>query len=294
MLNLDEWLGSGERLKVEVPSGTFAIFCRTQGSGPWLTFLHSFPTSSWDWAKVADRLAERHRCLFIDFLGFGDSDKPAGHEYRLVEQAGIVEALWRHYGVDSTGLVAHDYGGSVAQELLARQAAGQLGAQVRAVVFLNSTLYPDLHRPVRLQQLLRNPVLGPIVSRLISEKRFSASFAAVFSRSHPIDPEELHQHWLAVERRQGVRRYPRLIAYLGERQQQKARWQGAIEGTQTPLRFLWGMADTVSGPPIAEQIRARIPNADLVELPDVGHYPQIEVPQRVAEEIAATFAAHGG
>jgi pimeloyl-ACP methyl ester carboxylesterase len=54
------------------------------------------------------------------------------------------------------------------------------------------------------------------------------------------------------------------------------------------------MADTVSGPLIAEQIRARIPTAGLVELPDVGHYPQIEVPQRVAEEIATTFSVHGG
>src|SRR5262249_37300315 len=123
MLTLDEWLSSGERVKVDVPSGSFAVFCRTQGSGPWLTFLHSFPTSSWDWAKVADNLAEGHRCLFIDFLGFGDSDKPSGHDYRLTEQADIVDALWRHYGVDETGLIAHDYGGSVAQELLARQSA---------------------------------------------------------------------------------------------------------------------------------------------------------------------------
>ena len=73
-------------------------------AGPWLTLLHGFPTSSWDWAPVAPALAARYRLLALDFLGFGASAKPRRHRYRIAEQADLVEALWRHHGVTSTAL----------------------------------------------------------------------------------------------------------------------------------------------------------------------------------------------
>ena len=59
-----------------------------------MTLLHGFPSSSYDWAKLAPALARRHALLLPDLLGFGASDKPAQHEYSIHEQADIVEALW--------------------------------------------------------------------------------------------------------------------------------------------------------------------------------------------------------
>src|SRR5215211_7303684 len=92
----EAWLRSGERVSVELPgSGRFQIFCRATGSGPWLTLLHGFPTSSWDWARVAPALERRFRVLAADFLGFGDSEKPTRHAYSIFEQADLVEALSR-------------------------------------------------------------------------------------------------------------------------------------------------------------------------------------------------------
>ncbi|MFG2196844.1 alpha/beta fold hydrolase [Streptomyces sp. NPDC048639] len=60
------------------------------------------------------------RVTTFDLLGFGYSDKPRRHRYSLLEQADLVEDLWRRLGIGDTALVAHDYGVSVAQELLAR------------------------------------------------------------------------------------------------------------------------------------------------------------------------------
>src|SRR5262249_47799984 len=150
--------------------GSHSLFCRTQGAGEWLTLLHGFPTSSWDFARIAPALAERHRLLLFDFLGFGDSDKPADHAYRLVEQAELVEALWRRLGIRETRLVAHDYGVSVAQELLARAAEGRLGVTLQGVLFLNGGLYSDLHRARPVQHLLATPLLGALVGRAMGER----------------------------------------------------------------------------------------------------------------------------
>jgi pimeloyl-ACP methyl ester carboxylesterase len=243
--------------------------------------LHGFPTSSWDWAKVVPLLAGRLRVLSFDFLGFGDSDKPQPHRYSIFEQADLTERLWEHFGIGETRLVAHDYGATVAQELLARSAAA-----VTSITFLNAAVYVDLARPLAIQRLLANRLTGPIVARAVTERTFRRSFASVFSAEHPISDTETREHWKVLQRRGGgARLTARLLRYLDDRRQNATRWEAALVNTRVPLRFVWGMADPRSGAHIAAAIRRRLPNAPLLELWDVGHYPQLEVPADVASHI---------
>jgi pimeloyl-ACP methyl ester carboxylesterase len=149
MIGLEAWFAAGQRVPIVLPDKqSLHLFYQVTGVGPWVTFLHGFPTCSWDWAEVTGGLAANHQLLIPDLLGFGDSDKPAGHDYSLVEQADLVEALWRHFGIDRSALIAHDIGGSVAQELLARQSEGRLAARLTNVVFLNAALYHGVSRCV--------------------------------------------------------------------------------------------------------------------------------------------------
>ncbi|NWZ36332.1 MEST protein, partial [Brachypodius atriceps] len=93
------------------------------GSSDVVVLLHGFPTSSYDWSKIWEGLTQRfHRVIALDFLGFGFSDKPRPHGYSIFEQATIVEGLLRHLGLRQRriNLLSHDYGDTVAQELLHR------------------------------------------------------------------------------------------------------------------------------------------------------------------------------
>ncbi|MGL1585796.1 hypothetical protein ACSTHB_23480, partial [Vibrio parahaemolyticus] len=80
-------------------------------------------------------------------------------------------------------LLAHDYGDTVAQELIARHeeraARGDDSLQLVSVVLLNGGLFPETHRATRVQKLLQTP-LGPLISRLMGERSFGERFAAVF------------------------------------------------------------------------------------------------------------------
>ena len=221
MLQIDEWFAVGERVEVLAASSqdrpsaaqTFKLSCRVEGAGPWLTLLHGFPTCSWDWVKIVNPLKARYRLLMFDFLGFGDSDKPSGHDYSLFEQADYTEALWRHFDVEKTGLVAHDYGTTVALELLSRQAEGQLTVQIEKAVLMNGGLYVDQIRPVPAQRLLQTPALGALLSQFIGERIFNHQFASVFSKAHPISASELRQHLFQVQvghNQHAARRPPQL------------------------------------------------------------------------------------
>jgi pimeloyl-ACP methyl ester carboxylesterase len=179
----------------------------------------------------------------------------------------------------------------VAMELLARQAEGHLATRVEAILLLNGGVYVDQYHPLPIQTALQRPVLGAVLSRLITERSFNRSFARIFSERHPIASDELHQHWQAVRRRDGTRNYHRLIRYIGERKRHKARWEAALERPGVPARYVWGMRDPVSGGQMMARLRERAPGAAIRALDDVGHYPQIEAPDVVAAEILQFFAA---
>jgi pimeloyl-ACP methyl ester carboxylesterase len=252
--------------------------------------LHGFPTCSWDWERIQGPLAARHRLLMFDFLGFGDSDKPANHIYSIHEQADIVEALWAKFGVTETSLVVHDYGVSVGQELLARLIEGRLRARINKIAWMNGGLYAHLHRPLLVQKLLRKPVIGALLSRLTSEKTFALNLGRVFSPARPLGAQEASQHWQAVRRRSGNLIYHRLIHYIEDRQRHHERWERALEQAGLPKLFLWGMADPVSGRHMAEHLLRRAPDVNLVALEDVGHYPQLEVPELIADRLLNFFS----
>src|SRR5207244_9532611 len=105
--------------------------------------------------------------------------------------------------------------------------------------------------------------------------------AAVFSQAHPLKTERAHEYWRAFRRRSSAPHIHRLLQYIAEREQHRARWEAALDRTTVPLNFVWGMRDPVSGAPVADLIRQRLPEAHLLALDDVGHYPQLEVPDRV-------------
>jgi pimeloyl-ACP methyl ester carboxylesterase len=273
-----EWWEAGDR----EPVGERTLFVRRMGAGgPHMTLLHGFPSSSHDWAKVAPTLAEHHALLMPDFLGFGASDKPPDHEYSLNEQADLVEALWERDGVTSTVLVGHDYAVSVVQELLARRADGALSVELQAVHLLNGGLYPDVHRPQPIQLALLDPEQGPQLSALANEELFVTGLEPTFPDGYDAKADSV-AIWTTVSRGDGHLITYRLIRYLIDRQDNAERWTGALETTDVPLAFVWGMLDPISGAHMAERVRERRPDAAFLALDDVAHWPQLEAPERVA------------
>ena len=271
-MDIQTWWSQGEPAELL----GHRVWTRRWSSGPSMTLLHGFPSSSHDFWKIAPALGERHELLTLDLLGFGASDKPVDHDYSIHEQADLVEALWERHGITSTTIVAHDYSVSVAQELLARE------APIEAVHFMNGGLYPGIHRPQPAQYALLDPEQGPQLSAAMNEEVFVASLKPTFpdDYDHVADAREI---WRSTAEGDVV--LHRTIHYMTDREQHKDRWTGVLESTDVPLNFVWGMLDPVSGAHMAEHIRERLPNAPITELADVGHWPLLEAPDRVAAAI---------
>ena len=252
------------------------------GEGGTLLCIHGFPTASWDWHALWPALCKQFgRVIAPDMIGFGWSAKPYFYRYSIFDQADLHENLLRAEGVRRYHILAHDYGDTVAQELLARHeerlAAGDDSLVLQSVCLLNGGLFPETHRPRPVQKLLLTP-LGPLLAAAMNERSFARSFSAVFGRSTRPDAAELRQFWELFAHGGGNRIAHKLIRYIPERRANRARWVEALQRTALPLRVIDGPVDPVSGAHMVERYRELVPNPDTVLLPGIGHYPQVEDP----------------
>lgn len=285
--SLTDWHDQGARVSLSIAGSDVSVFRRLGGDGAevW-TLLHGWPTSSWDWAPVSPAIEARHRTLSFDFPGLGASEKGDGVRYDIDALADTVIALWQHDGVSSTRLVAHDIGTIVAQELLARDLAGVLDVTIESVTWLNGSIYPDLYRPTDTQVALVDPESGPGLQAIIDEGLYTAGVASLHHPDHQPDAETLRQHWAAFEPNNGVGQMHRFVQYIPERASRADRLVDAIENTTVSQRFIWGLADEISGAAQVERIRERFgDDVDLVAYEDCSHYPHTERPADVAEEL---------
>lgn len=251
---------------------------------PTLLLIHGFPTASWDWIAIWEALGRDFRLLAVDMIGFGFSAKPPGYTYSIKDQADLIAALASELGISRTHILAHDYGDTVAQELLARHNHGEPGTpQLQSIAFLNGGLFPETHLATFNQRLLHSPI-GFLVSRLMSEARFNAGFSEVFGAQTKPTESELKDFWALVEFNGGMKPIGhKLIRYIAERRQNRDRWVGALQDAAIPLRVIDGGADPVSGAHMVARYRELVPNPDTVVLDTIGHYPQVEAPDAVLD-----------
>ncbi len=249
------------------------------GQGEPLLLIHGFPTASWDWHYLWQPLAQHNQVIACDMLGFGDSAKPLDHTYCLLEQADLQQALLEHLGVDqAVHVLAHDYGDSVAQELLARHYEGRF--QMASCVFLNGGLFPETHRPALVQKLLLSP-LGWMIGRAFGRNALSNSFSQIFGPNTRPSESALDDFWSLINGNEGTRILHKLIAYIPQRRQMRERWVQAMQRDGVPLRVIDGEIDPISGAHMVARYCELVPYADTVLLANIGHYPQIEAPVQV-------------
>jgi pimeloyl-ACP methyl ester carboxylesterase len=276
--NLNDWKNSGSYF---LHQGN-KIFFRKDGdpSNPTLLLIHGFPTASYDWELVWSELSQHYHLLALDMIGFGFSDKPEHHDYSLLNQADIHEQLLNDVGVKSFHILAHDYGVSVAQELLARDTESSSRPVLESICFLNGALFPETHHQLLIQDILLSP-MGKAVAMLMTRGLFERQLRKIFSPLHPPTEEFIDSAWQMIRFNDGRKVLNKLIRYIPERKQRRERWVGAITNTWKPIKVINGLLDPVSGAHLVKRYRELIASPNVTELPDVGHYPQTEQPDAV-------------
>jgi pimeloyl-ACP methyl ester carboxylesterase len=258
---------------------------------PTLLLIHGFPTASWDWVPMLRSLKGRYRIVTMDMLGFGFSDKPNVRNYSIHLQADFFEALIGYLELEQFHVLAHDYGDTVAQELLARQnerGENKSDDQDRnrwlSCCFLNGGLFPETHRALFTQKLLLSPI-GGLFNRLMGKNKFNRAFSKVFGVDTKPIMQELDDFWFLINYKNGKHLFHNLMSYINDRIQHRARWVDALKSSIVPIAVINGSADPVSGAHMVKRYQELGCRLDfLCELGPIGHYPHVEAPTEVAKQ----------
>src|SRR5215204_5939751 len=176
MLTLEDWKHNGKYFDHK---GLPIFYRRSERQADVLLCLHGFPTASIDYKKIWNELTKKFDVVAPDLIGYGFSAKPYDFDYTTVAQADVVEGLLRHLNVRRVHILAHDYGNTITQELLARDKEGRLGFSILSICFLNGALFPETHRPILAQKLLISPI-GKYFGRFIPDARLASGLSSIF------------------------------------------------------------------------------------------------------------------
>ncbi|XP_008172278.2 mesoderm-specific transcript homolog protein isoform X2 [Chrysemys picta bellii] len=205
---LHSWRASGRYFTYKTQNIFYRDSSGALGSSDIVVLLHGFPTSSYDWYKIWEGLTQRfQRVIALDFVGFGFSDKPRPHRYSIFEQANIVEGLLGHLGLRNQriNLLSHDYGDTVAQELLHRYEHNKTGCVlINSLCLSNGGIFPETHYPRFIQKILKDGgPLSPIITRLMNYYFFSRGLGAVFGPYTQPSAAEYWDMWTAIRTNDG-------------------------------------------------------------------------------------------
>ncbi len=281
-MTLQEWKDQGAYFNYN----SHQIFTIDEGVGDVILLIHGFPTSSWDWSQMWPELTKRYRVLAIDMIGFGFSDKPRKYKYSIMDQADLVEAFLRSKDIRNVKLFTHDYGDTVAQELLARyndrQAQQNDALNLESLCLLNGGLFPETHQALMIQKVLMSPI-GSIISRLFNKKKLAANFKKIFGPDTQPTEAEIDNYWSVISYNEGNLISHLLIKYMQDRLDNRERWVSALQDAKIPIRLIDGTYDPISGGHMVERYKELIPDPDVIELDRIGHFPLIEAPDLVLQ-----------
>ena len=242
-----------------------------EGQGPTVLMVHGTPTWSFLYRHLITGLRDRFRCVAPDHLGFGLSDKPAGDGYRPEDQARRLGAFVAALGLKDVALVVHDFGGPIGLGW-----ALDHPDEVDRLVLFNTWMW-SLAGEARYERAGR--LLGGAVGRLLYE-RFGASLNVVFRRAvadRTRYTRAVHAQYAGPMREPAARHATWIYAreLMGSSAWYDSLWRRRERLASWPALLVWGAKDPAFATALPRW-RTVLPEADVVELADVGHAPPEE------------------
>lgn len=253
-----------------------------EGNGETLLFVHGTPSWSFDFRKVIVALRKKYRCIAIDHIGFGLSDKPEKYDYSIQQHADTLEQFIGKMGLSNITIVLHDFGGPIGFHY-----AMKYPDRVKSIVVMNSWLWDFSDDPVFKKY--RSIINSPLTPFLYKKLNFSPKYLLPKSFGSKKIPRKILQNYIKPfansSQRNGTLAFARSL--VNDQQWFESLWQKRNVLSHIPILFIWGMMDKFVRPVFLEKFTKGFPNSSFKILEDCGHFPQEENPDEVIEAIEA-------
>lgn len=246
-----------------------------EGKGDPIVMVHGNPAWSFEFRKVIQEMAHTHRCIAPDHIGFGLSDKPSTWDYLPQNHADHLGRLLDSLDLQGITLIVNDWGGPIGLSYAIRHPE-----KIKRLVILNTWLW-SVEKDPHFRKFSK--MMGGRIGRwLIRNVNF---FGKVIVKQAVGDKRKLekniHRHYYrhleTPQDRKGCYVFPREI--IGSSTWLDSLWQQHEKIHEIPTTFIWGMKDIAFREQELSHWLAHWHRAEVIQLPEVGHFPQEEAPE---------------
>lgn len=251
-----------------------------EGQGEILLFVHGTPSWSFDFRKIIKNLSSHYRCIAIDHIGFGLSDKPKNYVYSTQNRSKTLEKFILAQNLSQITLIVHDFGGPIGLDVAMKHPE-----RFKKFVILNSWLWSSATDPdfIKLKGILKSPLL-PLLYRYFN---FSPRFLLSRSFGNKKISKHILRHYTEPFPNKSSRNGPLAFArsLLNDQEWFEELWNNKHTISEKTSLFIWGMKDPILKPHYLEKFISGFPNSMTIKLDTCGHFPQEEEPEKVSKAI---------
>ena len=262
--------------QVTIAVGGGRVSARVGGEGPPIVLLHSLLADDSSFDGIAGPLSQTHQVVIFSLPGFGASDPVAGGIDAVADR---VAAAIREFGLSQPPiLLGNGYGGFIALTAAIRHP----GIAARLVLADCGAVFSEPGRAA-----FRGMSAGAKEKGLagIADVAMRRLFSAEFQAANPALIEERRLRFLAVDP-QTFHNACAALATLDLR--------ADLASLGIPVLVLVGEFDEATPPPMARELAAGLPNAQLQVLAGCAHVPQLQEPELFMSAITPFIAANAG
>jgi haloalkane dehalogenase len=260
---------------------------------PVLLMVHGNPTWSYYWRRLITQFRDRFRCVAVDHIGCGLSDKPDEDEYPFTLERRIADLvqLIEHLDLRRITLIAHDWGGAIGTG-----AAARLPERFEQFVFMNTAAFRSTHCPMRIR-LCRMPLFGQLAIQGLN--LFSLGTLWMASANHKnitpevrsalLSPYDSWSHRLAVYRFvQDIPLSPHHPSYetLLNIEESLSQFR------ERRVCLIWGMLDWCFSPEYLKRFLQFFPESVVHRLEKAHHLLLEDAPEDVAAALETFLEMH--
>ncbi len=268
-----------DRLKEEYPfepkrlklSCGFEMSYVDEGEGFPVLMVHGNPTWSFYYRNVIKKLRGKFRCIAVDHIGCGLSDKPGSkYSYKIKQRIQDLGELIDHLGLERFDIVVHDWGG-----VIGLGAALKRFDKLRRVTILNTAAFVDSRIPGRIS-LCRNPVFGKFLVQGLNGFAGPAAWMSVKKKPlTPLEKEGMLLPYRSWSHRRAVYEFVKDIPMHVSHPSFNALLE--VENDLLKLRerdvtILWGGKDFCFNVHFYDRWRRFLPDATAFRYQEAGHY----------------------
>ena len=254
-----------------------------EGQGDVLLFVHGNPSWSFAWRNLIKPLSANYRCIAVDHIGCGMSDKPQDYPYRLENHISNLVTLVEKLDLSNITLLAHDWGGAIGMGT-----AGRLPDRFKQFVLFNTAAFRSLAIPFRIA-VCRIPVFGQVAVQGFNGFAGAAVHMAVANKMKPVvkagylapynnwaNRIATHRFVLDIPLKASHPSYQTLVGIE----------EGLAQFVDHPMLLIWGAKDWCFTTDFLKEFQHRFPKAESEVYDDASHYVFEDAAKRIVERVS--------